>query len=76
MVTFLATPLTPALSPRQPGGEGVIRFPCLLMGALKEFHHYPLSPNGGEGQGEGELNRFSAPVNDIFEFNKWSTECG
>ena len=35
----------------------------LLMGALKEFHFYPLSPHGGEGQGEGKSNLFSAPIN-------------
>jgi hypothetical protein len=33
------------------------------MGALKEFHLYPLSPHGGEGSGEGEVNLFSALFN-------------
>jgi hypothetical protein len=36
------------------------------MGALKKFHLYPLSPNGGEGQGDGEVNLFSALFNNFF----------
>ena len=37
----------------------------LLIGALTEFHLYPLSPIGGEGEGEGEVNLFSALINEI-----------
>jgi hypothetical protein len=33
------------------------------MGALEEFLLHPLSPNGGEGKGEGEGYFFSAPSN-------------
>jgi hypothetical protein len=43
MLIFAFTLLTPALSLRWGERE------------LQEFLFYPLSPNGGEGQGEGEL---------------------
>ena len=46
MVTFIRPPLTPALSPRRGEREK-------YRGSLLPFS---LSPNGGEGQGEGELN--------------------
>jgi hypothetical protein len=46
-------PLTPTLFPRQ-GGEAELG----PEGALPEFLLYPLSPIGGEGQGEGQLNHF------------------
>jgi hypothetical protein len=29
------------------------------------FLTYPLSPDGGEGQGEGEIDLFSAPINNF-----------
>jgi hypothetical protein len=48
MVTCF-TPLTLTLSPI--GGEGVL--PGVFI--------YSLSPNGGEGQGEGELNLLPRP---------------
>ena len=53
MVTFLQSPPHPSPLPPPAGGEG----------ALQEFLLYPLSPNGGEGQGEGELDHGSVPVN-------------
>jgi hypothetical protein len=35
------------------------------MGALWWYLDFPLSPNGGEG--EGELNLFSAPIKYVIE---------
>jgi len=48
-------PLTPT-SPPETGGEGVEEAAGFSMyKSLNQVHFSPLSPNGGEGRGEGEV---------------------
>ena len=49
-------PPSPQPSPPEAGGEGVDDVAGFSNHkALNRFHFFPLSPNGGVGQGEGEV---------------------
>ena len=51
MMTYFAVPPHPSPLPPQAGGEGVNYFARIGASNVPSFS---LSPNGGEGQGEGE----------------------